>query len=105
MLLETLLVVFATSRVFVVKIEVPLGFLYEEGNDAHASIPGASVAYVAKRKKRKHDKSWLDHGYGFLPFTFSTLGELGVGDLELLKRIKQVGAAHFNNPKIASFIY
>lgn len=120
----------------VVKKQVPLGFLSDEGialrpadllfhnwdkgknvcvditgcspfagNGAHASNPEASVAYVANRKKQKHDKSCLDHGYGFLPFTFSSFGELGVEALELLKRIKQVGAAHFNNPSMASFIY
>ncbi|GJR12372.1 hypothetical protein Tco_0795024 [Tanacetum coccineum] len=50
-------------------------------------VPGRAVINVAQRKRGKYMAKCAAIGYGFLPFSFSSLGELEVDAVTLLKRI------------------
>jgi hypothetical protein len=52
-------------------------------------VPGRVVAEAAQRKRAKYETKCADSGYGFLPFSFSSLGELDKGAATLLKRIRR----------------
>ena len=52
-------------------------------------VPGRVVADAAHRKRVKYESSCRAIGYGFLPFSFSSLGELEREAVALLKRIQQ----------------
>ncbi|GKE41965.1 hypothetical protein Tco_1469249 [Tanacetum coccineum] len=53
-------------------------------------IPGCAVMDATHRKRVKYEAKCLDIGYGFLPFSFSSLGELEKDAVALLKRIQKV---------------
>ncbi|GKD00946.1 hypothetical protein Tco_1171220 [Tanacetum coccineum] len=44
---------------------------------------------VSHRKRVKYEAKCADIGYGFLPFSFSSLGELEKDAVTLLKRIRK----------------
>nr|GEX90751.1 hypothetical protein [Tanacetum cinerariifolium] len=50
-------------------------------------VPGRAVIDVAQRKRGKYMDKCAAIGYGFLPFSFSSLGELEADVITLLKRI------------------
>ncbi|GJZ72954.1 hypothetical protein Tco_0637100, partial [Tanacetum coccineum] len=50
-------------------------------------VPGLAVNDAAHRKRVKYKGKCSDIGYGFLPFSFSSLGELEKDAVTLLKRI------------------
>ena len=50
-------------------------------------VPGHAVAGAAKRKCAKYRDLCASKGYIFLPFSFSTLGELDAEVVVLLKRV------------------
>nr|GEX68830.1 hypothetical protein [Tanacetum cinerariifolium] len=50
-------------------------------------VPGRAVIDVAQRKRVKYMSRCAAIGYGFLPFSFSSLGELEKDVVTLLKRI------------------
>ncbi|GKE47265.1 hypothetical protein Tco_1478523 [Tanacetum coccineum] len=50
-------------------------------------VPGYAVIDAAHRKRVKYEAKCADIGYGFLPFSFSSLGELEKDAVTLLKRI------------------
>ncbi|XP_074288414.1 uncharacterized protein LOC141613573 [Silene latifolia] len=52
-------------------------------------VPGQVVADVAQRKCAKYRDFYTAAGYGFLPFSFSSLGELDSDAIALLKRIQK----------------
>nr|GEZ72546.1 hypothetical protein [Tanacetum cinerariifolium] len=52
-------------------------------------VSGRAVIDVAQRKRVKYDTKCAAIGYGFLPFSFSSLGELDEGAVTLLKRIRK----------------
>ena len=47
----------------------------------------ASLANAAERKRKKYTSKCEENGYKFIPFAFSTFGELGDDALDLLSRI------------------
>ncbi|GJR24206.1 hypothetical protein Tco_0972733 [Tanacetum coccineum] len=49
--------------------------------------PGRAVNYAAQRKRVKYEAKCATIGYGFLPFSFSSLRELEGDVVTLLKRI------------------
>ncbi|GJY22857.1 hypothetical protein Tco_0396515 [Tanacetum coccineum] len=53
-------------------------------------IPGRAVMDVTHRKRVKYEAKCPDIGYGFLPFSFSSLGELEKDAVASLKRIRKV---------------
>ncbi|GJU69332.1 hypothetical protein Tco_1255591 [Tanacetum coccineum] len=50
-------------------------------------VPGRAVMDAAHRKRVKYEAKYAYIGYGFLPFSFSSLGELEKDAMALLKRI------------------
>ncbi|GKB29746.1 hypothetical protein Tco_0869147 [Tanacetum coccineum] len=55
--------------------------------------PGRAVINVAQRKRIKYEAKCVTIGYGFLPFSFSSLGELEGDAVTLLKRIRKFSMA------------
>ncbi|GJT54555.1 hypothetical protein Tco_0989609 [Tanacetum coccineum] len=52
-------------------------------------VPGRAVIDAAQRKRGKYMNMCAAIGYGFLPFSFSSLGELEADAVTLLKRIRK----------------
>ncbi|GKA81616.1 hypothetical protein Tco_0788308 [Tanacetum coccineum] len=52
-------------------------------------VPGHAVTEVAHRKRVKYEAKCANIGYGFLPFSFSSLEELEKDAVNLLKRIQK----------------
>ncbi|GKA10762.1 hypothetical protein Tco_0690195 [Tanacetum coccineum] len=52
-------------------------------------VPGRTVIDDAQRKRGKYMAKCAIIGYGFLPFSFSFLGELEADAVTLLKRIQK----------------
>nr|GEU59103.1 hypothetical protein [Tanacetum cinerariifolium] len=52
-------------------------------------VSGHAVIYAAQNKRVKYDTKCATIGNGFLPFSFSSLGELEEGAVTLLKRIQK----------------
>nr|GEU38852.1 ribonuclease H-like domain-containing protein [Tanacetum cinerariifolium] len=50
-------------------------------------VPGQAMIDAAQRKRGKYMAKCAIIGYGFLPFSFSSLGKLEAGTVTLLKRI------------------
>ncbi|GKC50693.1 hypothetical protein Tco_1073438 [Tanacetum coccineum] len=56
-------------------------------------VPGRAVIGAAQRKRVKYMAKCAAIGYGFLPFSFSSLGELEEDAVTLLKRIRKFSMA------------
>ncbi|GKB70886.1 reverse transcriptase domain-containing protein [Tanacetum coccineum] len=56
-------------------------------------VPGRAMIDAAQRKRGKYIAKCAAIGYGFLPFSFSSLGELEADDVTLLKRIRKFSMA------------
>ncbi|GJT73683.1 hypothetical protein Tco_1032969 [Tanacetum coccineum] len=54
---------------------------------------GRAVINATKRKRVKYEAKCADIGYGFLPFSFSSFGELEKDAMTLLKRIRKFSMA------------
>ncbi|GJW80317.1 hypothetical protein Tco_0144292 [Tanacetum coccineum] len=52
-------------------------------------VPGRAVIDAAQRKRGKYTAKCAAIGYEFLPFSFSSLGELEANAVTLLKRIRK----------------
>ncbi|GKE82614.1 hypothetical protein Tco_1552614, partial [Tanacetum coccineum] len=52
-------------------------------------VPGRAVIDAAKCKRVKYEVKCANIGYGFLPFSFSSFGELEEDAIALLKRIQK----------------
>ena len=52
-------------------------------------VPGQVVENAARRKCVKYRELCSAKGYGFLPFSFSSLGELHSDAIDLLKRVQK----------------
>ena len=50
-------------------------------------VPGRAVIEAAQRKRDKYKAKCADIGYGFIPFSFSSFGEIEKDAVTLLKRI------------------
>ncbi|GKA77127.1 hypothetical protein Tco_0783588 [Tanacetum coccineum] len=59
-------------------------------------VPGRAVIDAAQRKCMKYEAKCAAIGYGFLPFSFSSLGELEEDAVSLLKRIPN---SRINDPQ------
>ncbi|GKF83611.1 hypothetical protein Tco_0248509, partial [Tanacetum coccineum] len=56
-------------------------------------VPGRAVSGATHRKCVKYEVKCADTGYGFLPFSFSSFGELEKDAVALLKRIRKFSVA------------
>ena len=68
-------------------------------------VPGRMVAVAAQRKREKYLARCRTIGYGFLPFSFSSLGELDKGAVALLKRIQTFSRAQDIGARAAAHIF
>ncbi|KAL9230876.1 hypothetical protein vseg_006169 [Gypsophila vaccaria] len=67
--------------------------------------PGRIVADAARRKCAKYQVLCEAHGYCFLPFSFSSLGELESGAVDLFKRIQRISVSHDTGKRAAAHIF
>ena len=76
---------------------------------------GASLTNVVKRKrkryttifskkKKKYTTKCEDIGYKFIPFTFSTFGELGEDALDSLSKIASFSLSNSSSTKYRAYI-
>ncbi|GKA62621.1 reverse transcriptase domain-containing protein [Tanacetum coccineum] len=67
--------------------------------------PGRAVTDAAQRKRGKYMTKCADIGYGFLPFSFSSFGELKKDAVTLLKRVRNFSMAQDIGARAASHIF
>ncbi|GJU60480.1 hypothetical protein Tco_1238246, partial [Tanacetum coccineum] len=67
--------------------------------------PGRAVTDAAQRKRGKYMTKCADIGYGFLPFSFSSFGELEKDAVALLKRVRNFSMAQDIGARAASHIF
>ncbi|GKC97814.1 hypothetical protein Tco_1168089, partial [Tanacetum coccineum] len=68
-------------------------------------VPGRAVSDAAHRKRVKYEVKCADIGYGFLPFSFSSFGELEKDAVALLKRIRRFSVAQDIRARAAIHIF
>ncbi|GKA62111.1 putative reverse transcriptase domain-containing protein [Tanacetum coccineum] len=68
-------------------------------------VPGHAVLVAAQRKRAKYEIKCADIGYGFLPFSFSSFGELEKDAVTLLKRIRKFSVAQDIGARAAIHIF
>ncbi|GKE52351.1 hypothetical protein Tco_1487507 [Tanacetum coccineum] len=68
------------------------GFRLAKTGMAHF-LPGRAVIDAAQCKRCKYMTKCADIGYGFLPFSFSSFGELEKDVVTLLKRVRKFSMA------------
>ena len=68
-------------------------------------VPGRAIFDAAHRKRAKYQDRCAAIGYGFLPFSFSSLGELEPDAVALLKRIQKFSTAQDVGARAAPHIF
>ncbi|GKE10765.1 hypothetical protein Tco_1414316, partial [Tanacetum coccineum] len=68
-------------------------------------VPGQAMIDVAERKRGKYMAKCAAIGYGFLPFSFSSLGELETYAVTLMKRIRKFSMAQDIGARAAGHIF
>ncbi|GJT91120.1 putative reverse transcriptase domain-containing protein [Tanacetum coccineum] len=68
-------------------------------------LPGRAVIDAAQRKRDKYMTKYASIGYGFLPFSFSSLGGLEADAVTLLKRIRKFSMAQDIGARAAVHIF
>ncbi|GKB09762.1 hypothetical protein Tco_0838074 [Tanacetum coccineum] len=68
-------------------------------------VPGRAMIDTAERKRGKYMAKCAAIGYGFLPFSFSYLGELETDAVTLLKRIRKFSMAQDIGARAAGHIF
>jgi hypothetical protein len=68
-------------------------------------IPGRVVADAAQRKRDKYEARCQAIGYGFIPFSFSSFGELEKEAIALLKRIQRFSTTQDIGARAAAHIF
>ncbi|GJT91081.1 hypothetical protein Tco_1079926 [Tanacetum coccineum] len=68
-------------------------------------VPGRAVIDAAQRKRGKYMAKCASIGYGFLPFSFSSFGELEPDAVTLLKRIWKFSMAQVIGARVAIHIF
>nr|GEX15295.1 hypothetical protein [Tanacetum cinerariifolium] len=68
-------------------------------------VPGRAVIDAAHRKRAKYEAKCANIGYGFLPFSFSSLGELEKDAVTLLKRIRKFSVTQDIGARAAIHIF
>ncbi|GJZ78648.1 hypothetical protein Tco_0643485 [Tanacetum coccineum] len=68
-------------------------------------MPGRAVTEAAQRKRVKYEAKCTDIRYGFLPFSFSSFGELEKDAVTLLKRIRKFSMAQDIGARAAIHIF
>ena len=68
-------------------------------------VAGRVVLDAAQWKRSKYLAKCEAVGYGFLPFSFSSLGELDKDAIALLKRVQKFATAQDIGARFAAFIF
>ncbi|GKB00469.1 hypothetical protein Tco_0828462 [Tanacetum coccineum] len=68
-------------------------------------VPGHAVIEAAQRKRIKYEDKCADIGYGFLPFSISSFGELEKDAVTLLKRIQKFSVTQNIRTRTAIHIF
>ncbi|GKE77790.1 hypothetical protein Tco_1543910 [Tanacetum coccineum] len=68
-------------------------------------VSGRAVIDVAQRKRIKYEAKCAEIGYGFLPFSFSSFGELEKDAITLLKRIRKFSVTQDIGARTAVYIF
>ncbi|GKC82053.1 hypothetical protein Tco_1137770 [Tanacetum coccineum] len=68
-------------------------------------VPGRAVIDAAHRKRVKYEAKCADIGYGFLLFSFSSLGELDKDVVTLLKRIRKFSVTQDIGARVVVHIF
>lgn len=75
------------------------------GIGATSWAPVAALSNAVEKKRKKYASKCEDNGYKFVPFAFSTFGELEVEALNTLLRVEAIASSHSNNVKSCAFIF
>jgi hypothetical protein len=75
------------------------------GSGVASWAPGVALSNAAEKKRKKYASKCEDNGYKFVPFAFSTFGELELEALNTLSRIKSIASSQSNNIKSGVFIF
>ena len=76
-----------------------------DGTGVSSWAPSASLANVAERKRKKYTAKCEENGYKFIPFAFSTFGELGEDVLDLLSRSSSYSSSNSSSTKSKPYIF
>ncbi|GJR49471.1 hypothetical protein Tco_1399992 [Tanacetum coccineum] len=68
-------------------------------------VPSHAVTDAAHHKRVKYEAKCANIGYGFLPFSFSSLGELEKDAMNLLKRIRKFSLTQDIEARVAVHIF
>ncbi|GJW55337.1 hypothetical protein Tco_0099422 [Tanacetum coccineum] len=68
-------------------------------------VSGRAMLEAAQRKRVKYEAKCAYFGYGFLPFPFSSFGELEKDAMTLLKRIQKFSVAQDIEARVAIHIF
>ena len=68
-------------------------------------VPGRVVVEAAQRKRVKYETKCANIGYGFLPFSFSSFGELEKDAVTLLKRVRKFSMTQDIGTRAAAHIF
>lgn len=68
-------------------------------------VPGRVMSAAAQRKRDKYGARCRAIGYGFLPFSFSSLGELEKDAVALLKRVQAFARTQDIGARAAAHIF
>ncbi|KAL6575177.1 hypothetical protein OROMI_012462 [Orobanche minor] len=95
-------------------------YSWDRGRDVYVDLTGSSpltqsamadyalrrvVIDAVRRKCAKYQDLCEERGYGFLPFSFSLLGELETGAVALLKRIQKISVSEDAGRRAAAHIF
>ncbi|XP_026399036.1 uncharacterized protein LOC113294877 [Papaver somniferum] len=75
------------------------------GGGVQAFTPGLALAKAIERKRVKYLDVCNANGYSFRTLAFTTLGELGIQSIELLRRLKSYIARHDVKVKVGNFLF
>ncbi|GKD77186.1 hypothetical protein Tco_1339807 [Tanacetum coccineum] len=68
-------------------------------------VPGRAVIDATHRKRVKYEANCANIGYGFLPFSFSSLEEIEKDAVNLLKRIRKFSVTQDIGARVAIYIF
>nr|GEY58670.1 putative reverse transcriptase domain-containing protein [Tanacetum cinerariifolium] len=95
---DTLVDIYFRSRISAGKeVDIGLGMV--------DFVSGRVVIEAAQRKRVKYETKCTDIGYGFLPFSFSSFGELDKDAVALLKRIRRFYVTQDIRARVAIHIF
>ena len=75
------------------------------GTEDSSWVPGASLANAAEHKRKKYTAKCEHNVYKFIPFVFSTFGELGEDTLDLFSRIVSCSLSNIDSTWSRAYIF